>query len=53
MNGKVFRTKEKTPTFRKFTSVPHEYRQTGQYKVMVKVVDIMGIDTSKIIDVKI
>jgi len=46
-----FRTK-KNPTL-EFTSVPHEYRQTGQYKVMVKVVDIMGIDTSKIIDVKI
>ncbi|MFI3217690.1 MAG: site-specific DNA-methyltransferase [Methylococcales bacterium] len=46
-----FRTK-KNPTF-EFTSVAHEYEQSGNYKVMVKVVDILGIDTSKIIDVKI
>ncbi len=46
-----FRTK-RNPTL-EFTSVPHEYRQTGKYKVMVKIVDILGIDTSKIIDVKI
>ena len=46
-----FRIK-KNPTL-EFTSVPHEYKQTGKYKVMVKVVDILGIDTSKIIDVKI
>ena len=46
-----FRTK-KNPSL-EFTSVPHEYRQTGKYKVMVKVVDILGIDTNKIIDVKI
>ncbi|MFH0894955.1 MAG: site-specific DNA-methyltransferase [Bacteroidota bacterium] len=46
-----FRTK-KNPTL-EFTSVPHEYKQTGKYKVMVKVVDILGIDTSNIIDVKI
>ena len=46
-----FRIK-KNPTL-EFTSAPHEYKQTGKYKVMVKVVDILGIDTSKIIDVKI
>lgn len=46
-----FRTK-KNPTL-EFTSVSHKYKQTGKYKVMVKVVDILGIDTSKIIDVKI
>ena len=46
-----FRTK-KNPTL-EFTSVSHKYKQTGQYKVMVKVVDILSIDTSKIIDVKI
>ena len=46
-----FRTK-KNPTF-EFTSVAHEYEQSGKYKIMVKVVDILGIDTSKIIDVKI
>ena len=46
-----FRTKKNLTL--QFTSVPHEYKQTGKYKVMVKVVDILGIDTSKIIDVKI
>ncbi len=46
-----FRTK-KTPTL-EFTSIPHEYKKPGMYKVMVKVVDILGIDTSKIIEVKI
>jgi len=46
-----FRTK-KTPTL-EFTSVPHEYPQPGTYKIMVKVVDILGIDTSKIVEVRI
>ncbi|RKZ49479.1 MAG: site-specific DNA-methyltransferase [Candidatus Parabeggiatoa sp. nov. 3] len=46
-----FRTK-KEPTL-EFTSIAHEYKQTGKYKIMVKVVDILGIDTSKIIEVKI
>lgn len=46
-----FRTK-KTPTL-EFTSIAHEYKKAGMYKVMVKVVDILGIDTSKIIEVKI
>jgi adenine-specific DNA-methyltransferase len=46
-----FRTK-KTPTL-EFTSITHEYKAAGKYKVMVKVVDILGIDTSKIIEVNI
>lgn len=46
-----FRTK-KNPTL-EFTSVAYEYRQSGKYKIMVKVVDILGIDTSKIIEVVI
>jgi len=46
-----FRTK-KNPSL-EFISAPHEYKQSGKYKVMVKVVDILGIDTSKIIEVKI
>ena len=46
-----FRTK-KNPTL-EFTSVPYEYKAKGKYKVMVKVVDILGIDTSKIIEVNI
>ena len=46
-----FRTK-KTPTL-EFTSIAHTYKKTGKYKAMVKVVDILGIDTSKIIEVNI
>lgn len=46
-----FRTK-KTPTL-EFTSIAHEYKAAGKYKVMIKVVDILGIDTSKIIEVNI
>ena len=46
-----FRTK-KNPTF-EFTSTTHEYPQKGKYKIMVKVVDILGIDTSKIIEVQV
>jgi adenine-specific DNA-methyltransferase len=46
-----FRTK-KNPTL-EFTSITYEYKKAGKYKVMVKVVDILGIDTSKIIEVHI
>ncbi len=46
-----FRTK-KNPTL-EFTSIAYEYKKAGKYKVMVKVVDILGVDTSKIIEVKI
>jgi DNA modification methylase len=46
-----FRTK-KNPTL-EFTSIAYEYQKAGKYKVMVKVVDILGIDTSKIIEVQI
>ncbi|MBD1383744.1 site-specific DNA-methyltransferase [Mucilaginibacter rigui] len=44
-----FRTKKNTTL--EFKSVPYEYSKPGKYKVMVKVVDILGIDTSKIIEV--
>ncbi len=46
-----FRTK-KNPTL-EFTSIAYEYKKAGKYKVMVKVVDILGIDTSRIIEVHI
>jgi len=46
-----FRTK-KNPTL-EFTSITHEYKTSGKYKIMVKVVDILGIDTSKIIEIKV
>jgi DNA modification methylase len=46
-----YRTK-KNPTL-EFTSIPHEYSKPGKYKVMVKVVDILGIDTSKVVEVRV
>lgn len=46
-----FRTKKNSTL--EFTSIAHEYKQPGKYKIMVKVVDILGIDTSKIIEIKI
>lgn len=46
-----FRTK-KNPTL-EFTCIPHEYKESGKYKIMVKVVDILGIDTSKIIEINL
>lgn len=46
-----FRTK-KNPSL-EFTSVIHDYPKPGKYKVMVKVVDILGIDTSKIIEIRV
>ncbi len=46
-----FRTK-KNPSI-EFTSAPHQYARAGNYKVMVKVVDILGIDTSRIVEVNI
>lgn len=44
-----FRTKKNSTL--EFTSVTHEYAKSGKYKVMIKVVDILGIDTSKIIEI--
>jgi DNA modification methylase len=46
-----YRTK-KNPTL-EFTSIVHEYPKSGKYKVMVKVVDILGIDTSKVVEVRV
>jgi DNA modification methylase len=46
-----FRTR-KNPAL-EFTSIAYEYKKAGKYKVLVKVVDILGIDTSKIIEVMI
>lgn len=46
-----FRTK-RTPTL-ELIAPPHTYEKSGRYKIMVKVVDILGIDTSKVIEVVI
>ncbi len=36
-----------------FKTTPYTYTKTGSYKVMVKVIDILGVDTSKMVEVKI
>ena len=46
-----FRTKKDRSI--KLTSARHEYLKTGLYKVAVKVIDIFGNDTTKVIDVRI
>ncbi len=35
------------------TSAPHEYPQKGRYKIAVKVIDIFGNDTTKVIEVAV
>lgn len=51
LNKKCFRTKKDNKL--EMTSTKHEYAAKGKYKIMVKVVDILGIDTSQVVEVKI
>jgi adenine-specific DNA-methyltransferase len=46
----AFRTKKsgKLPL-----STTHPYKEPGEYKVMVKVIDILGNDTTKTVGVKV
>ncbi len=46
-----FRTR-KNPEI-ELVSAPHTYEKAGIYKVMIKVVDILGIDTSHIVEIKV
>jgi hypothetical protein len=46
-----FRTK-RNPSL-ELIAPPHHYDKQGRYKIMVKVIDILGIDTSKVIEVVI
>lgn len=46
-----FRTKKNPKP--EFTSTSHEYPKNGKYKIMVKVVNILEVDTSKIIEVQV
>jgi len=46
-----FRTKQDRKL--EFISAERSYPQPGTYKVMVKVVDILGVDTSQILDIRI
>ena len=46
-----FRTKKNN--YLELTSTKHGYKEKGKYKIMVKVVDILGIDTSQVVEVEI
>jgi hypothetical protein len=46
-----FRTKRDNAL--EFSSAPHKYDKPGKFKIMVKVVDILGVDTSQVIEVKV
>jgi DNA modification methylase len=46
-----FRTKKNNNI--ELTSTKHEYTEKGKHKIMVKVVDILGIDTSQVVEVEI
>lgn len=46
-----FRTKKNNKL--ELTCPQHEYSEKGKYKIMVKVVDILGIDTSQVVEVEI
>jgi adenine-specific DNA-methyltransferase len=35
------------------TSAPHSYPAKGRYKIAVKVIDIFGNDTTKVVEVKV
>jgi len=47
----AFRTKKDNKFELKSTS--HEYAKEGIYKIMVKVIDILGVDTSQIIEIQV
>lgn len=46
-----FRTKQENEL--EFISAPHTYEKPGNYKAMVKVIDILGIDTSQVVEIEI
>ncbi|NCO64233.1 MAG: DNA methyltransferase [Flavobacteriales bacterium] len=47
----TFRTKQDRTL--EFVSAEHEYPNKKTYRVMVKVVDILGVDTSQILEIKL
>jgi len=49
-NWQSFRTK-RNPEIELITA-PHTYERAGKYKIMVKVVDILGVDTSHVVEVE-
>lgn len=46
-----FRTKKNQKI--ELTTVPYTFEKAGKYKIMVKVVDIVGVDTSHVVEVEV
>ncbi len=46
-----FRTKKESKI--ELTTASHSYKKSGKYKIMVKVIDIVGVDTSQVIEVNV
>ncbi len=46
-----FRTK-KIPKF-EMTTAPHTYQKSGKYKIVAKIVDILGVDTTQVLEIKV
>ena len=46
-----FRTKKNQKI--ELISAPHVYEKAGKYKIMVKIVDIVGVDTSHVVEVEL
>ncbi|MBE9512397.1 MAG: site-specific DNA-methyltransferase [Bacteroidetes bacterium] len=46
-----FRTKKNSKI--EFVSAPHTFEKAGKYKIMVKIVDIVGVDTSHVVEVEV
>ncbi|PZC51739.1 hypothetical protein LH53_09320 [Mesotoga sp. TolDC] len=46
-----FRTKKNQKI--ELVTTPHTYEKNGKYKAMVKVVDILGVDTSHVVEIEI
>jgi len=40
------------PKFEMITAL-HIYEKSGKYKVVVKIVDILGVDTTQVLEIKV
>jgi len=46
-----FRTKKNSQI--ELTTAPHSYEKSGKYKIVIKIVDILGVDTTQVIEIKV
>jgi adenine-specific DNA-methyltransferase len=50
-NWQAYRTRDRPKL--ELKSMPYEYKKHGKYKVLVKVVDLFGIDSSKLLEIEV